>query len=211
MCCAALSFLLLSISGGTASAQSTVYIIRHGEKTFHAGCLDIQGQERANNLQNVFTGLGNLSKPTAIFANKYNYQPECERCWLTVQAIAQNLSLPVNFEHGYMPSVGGNKKAAEAIIKSAQTEPVILVSWEHYNIQFLAEALGVPKHRVPTWKGTDFDSVYVLELDDAGALVGFSITAQNHAPKSTTCPPNYIPPEPWMPHEAAPTHGFEDL
>ena len=70
-----------------------MYIIRHGEKTFHAGCLDIQGQERANNLQNVFSGTRNFSRPTAIFANKYNYQPECERCWLTVQAIAQNLSL----------------------------------------------------------------------------------------------------------------------
>lgn len=138
---------LLLLVGVGASARSTVYIIRHGEKTFHAGCLDIQGQERANNLQNVFSGTRNFSRPTAIFANKYNYQPECERCWLTVQAIAQNLSLTVNFEHGYMKSVGGNKQAAQAIVATAMTEPVILVSWEHYNIQFLAAALGVAKSK----------------------------------------------------------------
>lgn len=64
---------------------------------------------------------------------------------------------------------------------------------------------------VPQWSGSDFDSVYVLDLDDSGALVQFTISAQQHAPKSTTCPPNYVPPEPWMPHDAAPTHGFEDI
>ena len=37
----------------TAAASpggSTVYIIRHGEKTFGGGCLNIQGQERATHL-----------------------------------------------------------------------------------------------------------------------------------------------------------------
>ena len=193
--------VLLVSASSAATPASTVYIIRHGEKTFHHGCLDIQGQERAFNLQNIFSGnASNFSRPTALFANKYNHQPECERCWLTVQALAQNLSLPVNFEHGYLPSVGGNEKAAQAIIRVAQTEPVILVSWESYNIQFLAAALGVPKAELPIWQSSDFDTVYVLELDDTGALLTFSVSAQNYTPKSTTCPPNYVPPEPWMPH-----------
>ena len=34
------------------NSTSTVYIIRHGEKTWPGGCLNIQGQERANNLPN---------------------------------------------------------------------------------------------------------------------------------------------------------------
>ena len=43
--------LWLSLCTAAASAGgSTVYIIRHGEKTFGGGCLNIQGQERATHL-----------------------------------------------------------------------------------------------------------------------------------------------------------------
>merc|ERR1711907_513359 len=114
--------------------------------------------ERANNLPNVFNGKGNFSTPTALFANKYNGQPECERCWLTVQSIAQALHLPVNFDHGYPKELGGNAAAAAAIKTAAKTHRTILVSWEHYNIQFLTADLGVPKHKIPHWSGENFDS-----------------------------------------------------
>ena len=196
---------LLAVTAAPLTANaSTVYIIRHGEKTFHGGCLDIQGQERANNLMNLFnSSSGRFSTPTALFANQYNYLPECERCWLTVQPIAQRNRLAVNFDEGYQPWVGGNAKAAAAIVSAAKTNSVILVAWEHYNIQFLTEDLGVSKSKIPTWGSEDFDTVYVLQLDaSSGALISFSTDAQKFVPQSTTCPPVYVPP-PGQPGDVA--------
>ena len=188
-----MSLHLFSIAA--AAANSTVYIIRHGEKTWSGGCLDIQGQERANNMHNVFDGGSSGFKiPAAIFANKYYDQQNCERCFLTVQSIAQTLHLPVNFDNGYPKALGGNAAAAAAIKNVSKTAGVVLVSWEHVNIQYLAEAMGVPRKQVPYWKGSDFDTVYVLELDGAGKLTSFDVRAQGYTPKSTTCPPHYVPP-----------------
>merc|ERR1711865_1062452 len=72
----------ISSAHNSSAASSTVYIIRHGEKTWGGGCLNIEGQERANNLPNVFNGKTASSHqtfetPTALFANNYDAQPEC--------------------------------------------------------------------------------------------------------------------------------------
>merc|ERR1719157_87336 len=97
---AAAALFVVSVAAGPRGASafggeknSTVYIIRHGEKTWGGGCLNIQGQERANNIPNVFNGKASSSHqtfetPTALFANNYDAQPECERCWLTVSSIS---------------------------------------------------------------------------------------------------------------------------
>ena len=82
-----------------------------------------------------------------------------------MQPTAQALSLPVDFSHGYPKALGGNEAAAAAIKQSAQTHAVVLASWEHYNIQFLAADLGVPKADIPNWPHDDFDTVYVITLD----------------------------------------------
>ena len=185
--------LLGTLLGTAAAANSTVLVIRHGEKTFGGGCLSIQGQERANNMHNVFDGK-TLEKPAAIFANKYFDQTNCERCWLTIQSIAQSYDLPVHFDNGYPKALGGNAAAAKAITNVSRTAGVVLVSWEHINIQFLVEAMGVPRSKVPYWPGDDYDTVYVLTLDDGGKLAAFHVSAQNYKPKSTTCPPHYVPP-----------------
>ena len=179
-----------------AASNSTVYIIRHGEKTWGAGCLNIQGQERAESLQLTFgPGQKRFATPTAIFANKYQSPPNCERCWLTVHSLAQNLSVPIDFDHGYPAAIGGNQGAADALKVAAKSHAVILASWEHYNIQFLTADLGVPKKSVPNWGSDDFDSVYVVTLaSDTGALLDFRVDAQQYVPKSTTCPPKYVPP-----------------
>ena len=179
-----------------AASNSTVYIIRHGEKTWGAGCLNIQGQERAESLQLTFgPGQARFATPTAIFANKYQSPPNCERCWLTVHSLAQNLSVPIDFDHGYPAAIGGNQGAADALKVAAKSHAVILASWEHYNIQFLTADLGVPKKSIPNWGSDDFDSVYVVTLDsDTGALLDFRVDAQQYVPKSTTCPPKYVPP-----------------
>ena len=186
--------VLATLLSAAAAADSTVYIIRHGEKTFSSGCLDIQGQERANNMPNVFGGVA-FAAPSAIFANKYDGPPNCERCWLTVQTLAQHLSLRVEFDYGYPDALGGNEAAADAIRAAARNHSVVLVSWEHYNIQFLTEDLGVDASDVPEWGDDDYDTIYELTLDaDSGGLLAFEVKAQGYTPQSTTCPPDYVPP-----------------
>ena len=114
-------YMLWLPSLAASAGGSTVYIIRHGEKTFGGGCLNIQGQERANHLYLVFDG-SRFAVPSAIFANNYYEgaggdpaRANCERCWLTVQPLAQRLHLTVAFDNGYPPALGGNEGAADAI------------------------------------------------------------------------------------------------
>ena len=197
----ALGLAVASATVEPASSTSTVYIIRHGEKTFGGGCLNIQGQERANNIPSVFDGTRFL-KPAQLFANKYYgaattagvKTANCERCFLTIQPIAQFLSIPLDFDHGYPTALGGNQGAANAIKAAALKQGVVLVAWEHYNIQFLTADLGVDKSKIPEWSGDDYDSIYVLTFDSSGTLSSFEAKAQGYVPQSTTCPPHYVPP-----------------
>lgn len=168
--------------------------------------------------------------PTAIYANNYyegaGSDPDganCERCWLTVQPLAQRLHLTVAFDRGYPAALGGNQGAADAIKRAGQNHSVVLAAWEHVNIQFLTEDLGVPKSQIPYWSGEvwhlgsyshaltmyslpttfvlsiltnvqDYDTIYVLNLTASGALASFEVQAQSYTPQSTTCPPHFVPP-----------------
>jgi len=157
-------------------------------------------QERANNLYRVFDG-SRFAVPSAMFANNYYdgagsdpARANCERCWLTVQPLAQRLHLTVNFDNGYPPALGGNEGAADAIRRAAQKHGAVLAAWEHVNIQFLTAALGVSKDQIPYWSDKDYDTVYVLNLTTTGALASFEVRNQSYTPRSTTCPPNFVPP-----------------
>ena len=123
----------------TPIPTATIYIVRHGETTWKRGCLNIQGQERANNFPQLFnstnqqnhatTNGSSLSSsssssqpyfatPTGFFANNYvNDDGTCERCLLTVLPLSQALesTVPIDFHHGYPASLGSNAAAAVAI------------------------------------------------------------------------------------------------
>ena len=94
------------------------------------------------------------------------------------------MNLTTSFAHGHEIN-GGNAAAADAIREASKTEEVILVAWEHVNIQYLTADLGVAPTDIPEWKSSDFDTVYVLTLDAAGKLNSFAIEAQNYSPCST--------------------------
>merc|ERR1712166_1518691 len=125
----------ISSAHNSSAASSTVYIIRHGEKTWGGGCLNIEGQERANNLPNVFNGKASSSHqtfetPTALFANNYDAQPECERCWLTVSSISRALRIPIDFDHGY-PSLSVEIQGLQT--QSAMRQRLIEPYWSRGN------------------------------------------------------------------------------
>ena len=166
--------LTLAVASATveersASNTSTVYIIRHGEKTWALGCLNAQGQARANSLPSTFSGAPSAThatflKPDKLFANHYDDPIDCERCKQTLQAISTALGQAIIFSYGHPSWEGGNSLAASAIRNASMTVSTVLVAWEHVNIQYLAADLGVPKAKIPTWPGSDFDTVYVLSM-----------------------------------------------
>ena len=114
--------------------------------------------------------------PEALFANHYDDRIDCERCRETLQPIARALGLPIAFDYGYPAWLGGNARAAAAILGANAS--TVLVAWEHVNIQYLVEHLGVPKARVPHWPDDAFDTVYVLSVRD-GSVVNFAVQRQN--------------------------------
>jgi hypothetical protein len=60
---------------------------------------------------------------------------------------------------------------------------VVLAAWEHINIQYLAEDLGVGRELIPAWAGSNYDSVYVLQYNAADlSLTSFHTAAENFQP-----------------------------
>ena len=167
-----------------------IYIIRHGEKKWALGCLSTQGEERAKALVSIFDGKpaathDTFQVPRAIFANQYTDGIDCQRCKQTVTPISEALGIPINFTYGFPANLGGNPRAASAMKASLAAQgagAVVLTAWEHVNIQFLAEDLGVAKSSVPNWPGSDYDTVYVLTFDGAQTLTSFKVAAENYTP-----------------------------
>ena len=99
--------------------------------------------------------------------------------------IAKDLNLAVNSSLGYNKKLGGNKLAAQVMRRKILASPlplVLLVAWEHFNIQFLTEALGVQSNKIPSWSGSDYDTVYILEFNATAHLTSFVISAENIKP-----------------------------
>ena len=175
--------------GCVSATMSTVYIIRHGEKTWALGCLNDVGKQRAAALPTLFNGKPSPSHntfltPQALFANQYDDPIDCERCKQTLEPISSYLGRSIDFNHGYPKKLGGNVGAAHAILNATASASVILIAWEHLNIQYLAADLGVPEAHIPAWPDSDYDTVYKLELHDS-SLVNFTISKQNFHPSAS--------------------------
>ena len=172
-------------SSSSASSSSFVYVIRHGEKVWALGCLSAAGEARAHALPGIFNGApstrhATFAIPTAIYANFYDDHVDCERCNQTVTPIAERLGLAVNLSYGFPKKLGGNQLAAQVMRARALDNNTVLAAWEHVNIKPLVEAFGVDAAQVPSWPGSDYDTVYVLELSrDTGKLLHFSIEHEN--------------------------------
>ena len=179
----------------SAGHNSTVYVIRHGEKKWSMGCLSETGQARADALPRIFNDDA-FRIPSHLFANKYDNPIGCERCLQTLTPISKHLGdLAIDHSHGYPPWIGGNQGAATAMLQTLQSNPgaVLLVAWEHLNIQFLVEYLGVDKVLVPSWDGANYDSVYELtfQANHAGSPPAFQVGAENFnssVPTTTVIP-----------------------
>lgn len=168
------TLLLATLTAAQDGVAGVVYLIRHGEKVSHEGCLNDAGQARAATLPSIFNG-GICEAPTIVFAHNYT-AGVCQRCVDFATPLANDRGLAINSDFG-SHTEAGNEGAAAAIYAALATNDVILVVWEHHNLPRLAEALLAQQGRaaeVPEeWDDDDFDSIYILVFEPDGEI-GFS-------------------------------------
>ena len=191
--------LFAVLGGATAHAATTtqtIAFIRHGEKPEGGlGQLNCQGLNRALALPAAITAL--LGKPDTLFASnpsqkkkdagvKYDYI----RPLATIEPTAIALGLPVNTQFGYDNTDGLEK----ALAKDDLARAVVLVAWEHHEIETIARDLmkmyGGNPDTIPQWKGTDFDSVFVLKIERGADKphISFELGHENLNGQPQSCP-----------------------
>jgi hypothetical protein len=171
-CIVPLAFALIGILFSPAHADTTIVIVRHGEKPEHGlGQLTCQGLNRSLALAPLL--LSRYGMPVAIYApnpgqpKKDNGIPYAYiRPLATIEPLAIRTGLPVNLKWG-MTNI--EPLAAQVLASPAGT---YIVAWEHHWGESLARhllsRLGGHPNDVPRWKDTDFDSVFVIRASENG-------------------------------------------
>jgi hypothetical protein len=195
---ALLGLLALLAAGAATPAPTTetIVLIRHGEKPAAGlGQLDCQGLNRALALPPVITR--EFGRPDAIYVPDpsetkpdqgiaYDYV----RPLATVEPTAIAMGLPVH------ASIGGTHidLLQQALEAPAYRGSLVLVAWEHAEIVKLVRRLmtdhGGTPNAAPEWKGSDFDSIYIVRLTWTGdkATAAFERRAEHLDGQSTVCP-----------------------
>ena len=186
----------MSATASAAPTEETILFVRHGEKPAAGlGQLNCQGLNRALALPAVV--LARFGQPDFVFASNpgdkkmdgpeaYNYI----RPLLTVAPTAVQLGLPVNTSFGYDDIAGLQRELLSPAYRSAR----ILVGWEHHQLKSLVRKmltdLGADANAVPDWKGSDFDSLYMLTItrDDSSTTARFALAKEQLNGQSTACP-----------------------
>lgn len=174
----ALSLLLLDgTPAWSDDSVETIVLIRHGEKPEKGlGQLDCQGLNRALALPAVIAKT--FGKPSAIFAPDPAQQKQDDgvaydyvRPLATIEPTAIFFGLPVNAAFGFSNTEGLRAAIEQPLNRNA----VVLVAWEHKQIETIARALlaahGGDPALVPKWDRDDFDSIYVVTIAGAGDTV----------------------------------------
>ncbi len=157
-----------------ACAETTVVIVRHGEKPPRGlGQLSCQGLNRALALPGVL--LARYGNPVAIYAPNPAIKKKDKgvpyayvRPLATIEPLAIRAGQPVNVDWG-MEDV---PQLAQQLL--AQREGTIVVAWEHHYGEKLAKELlaaaGGNPAEVPAWDDADFDGIFVVRI--AGSQQG---------------------------------------
>jgi hypothetical protein len=183
------------VAAAPTSTTETLVFLRHGEKPSGGyGQLTCQGLQRALALPSVLTNL--YGTPQYIFAPNPTVQvPDAAgsfyyvRPVATIEPAAIRYGLPVNTQFGYTDI--GSLQAA--LVSGTYASSTVFVAWEHLELQQLVQNLmntyggGVA---VPAWPSTDFDSLYVVRLTNAGGVISAQFTHDFEGLNnlSTICP-----------------------
>jgi hypothetical protein len=188
--------LLGALPARAAPTTETIVLIRHGEKPEAGfGQLDCQGLNRALALPALIKR--EFGRPDAIYApDPSDAKPDkgiaydYVRPLATVEPTAIAMGLPVH------ASIGGTHidRLQQALELPAYRGALVLVAWEHVEIDKLVRRMmtdhGGNPNAVPDWKGSDFDSIYVVRLSWTGdkATAAFERRPEHLDGQSTVCP-----------------------
>lgn len=168
-----------------ATSQQTLVFIRHAEKPAAGlGQLNCQGLNRALALPAVL--LAKFGKPDFVFASDpHEKKPDGDQLYnyvrplLTVAPTAVQAGLPINTSFGFENIAGLQQELAAPRYQNA----VVLVAWEHKKLEDMVKAMlkdmGANPADVPRWKGSDFDSIYVVTVQRGDGKVTASFTHQH--------------------------------
>jgi broad specificity phosphatase PhoE len=176
-----------------AGAEQTLVFLRHGEKPAAGlGQLSCQGLQRALALPKVLSA--KFGVPQAIFASdpgalkddrgrRFNYV----RPLATIEPTAIRLGLPVDTRYGFEDTEGLLTALQNPALKSA----TVFIAWEHRVAQDIAREMirksGGDPTVVPRWESEDFDSLYVVTVDESGKAQ-FRLDHQGLDKLPDTCP-----------------------
>lgn len=150
----------------SALAQETLIFVRHGEKPANdSGQLTCKGLNRALALPDVL--LDRYGKPDFIFAAgpKENKTGSSLRALSTIMPTAVRVGLPIGIQF-HADDIAGLQQ--ELLSDKYQNSRIFIV-WEHKNldkaVKNIVAARGGDASLVPEWPGSDFDSIFVVTLD----------------------------------------------
>lgn len=179
-----------------AAGEQKIVFIRHAEKpALGLGMVNCQGLNRALGLPPVL--LGKFGKPDYVFASDPHDQKPDDggvfnylRPVLTIAPTAVQAGLPVNTSFGFEDTAGLRRELEGARYANA----LVFVAWEHKELEVMVKAMlegfGGDKSAVPRWKGSDFDSIYVVTVRRTvnGTTASFAIDHQQLNGQNTACP-----------------------
>jgi hypothetical protein len=191
-----LALLLGLLLCGNSHADQTIVLLRHAEKPAAGlGQISCQGLNRALALPAVL--LRKFDRPAALFAPNpgirkkdagvpYNYI----RPLATIEPTAIRLGMPVNTDFG----LDDLDALQAAITQPAYRDATVFVAWEHRLAAKLAAQLlaanGANPSLVPVWHYSDFDSLYVVTLQQQAGQTraSFRVEQQGLNDQAQTCP-----------------------
>jgi hypothetical protein len=189
-------FAGLAPPSNAADTTETIVLVRHAEKPPEGlGQLNCQGLNRALALPPVL--LKAFGRPAAIFAPNpaeqktdngilYNYI----RPLATIEPTAIAFGMPVHTDIGQSQIDALGVRLEQPVYQNSY----VLVAWEHTEAMLLARELmkrnGGDPNAVPEWKGTDFDSIYVLKIHRSGSATtaSFELKHEGLDGQKTSCP-----------------------
>jgi hypothetical protein len=156
---------------GRGASHETIVLIRHGEKPPSGlGQLNCQGLNRSLALPAVL--LAKFGKPDYLMApdpahlkrdgaGLYSYI----RPLATIEPTAIALGMPVSTAYGFDEI----DRLQDLLRGPDYRNALVIVAWEHKLAEQLARNIlrqsGGAESEVPRWKGSDFDSMYVITID----------------------------------------------
>ncbi|HCT7986283.1 histidine phosphatase family protein [Serratia liquefaciens] len=179
-----LAALLLSQS---VLAQETLIFVRHGEKPANdSGQLTCKGLNRALALPDVL--LDRYGKPDFIFAAgpKENKTGSSLRALSTFMPTAVRVGLPIGIQF-HADDIAGLQ---QELLSDKYQNSRIFIAWEHKNldkaVKNIVAARGGDASLVPEWPGSDFDSIFVVTLDQG--KVSFRQEREGLTQLAESCP-----------------------